>query len=46
MKFKKLLFLTFFLFLFSCEKESTDTNKVSEELTGKLKEEDYVKLHY
>jgi len=32
MKFKKLLFLTFFLFLFSCEKESTDTNKVSEEL--------------
>ncbi len=32
MKFKKFIFLTFFLFLFSCEKESTDTNKTSEEL--------------
>ena len=32
MKFKKYIFLTFFLFLFSCEKESTDSNKTSEEL--------------
>ena len=32
MKFKKFIFLTFFLFLFSCEKESTDSNKTSEEL--------------
>ena len=32
MKFKKFFFLTFFLFLLSCEKESTDINNTSEEL--------------
>ena len=32
MKFKKFFFLTFFLFLLNCEKESTDINNTSEEL--------------